>query len=89
MEISILQKLSTDSQSPKRSQGFIFIVILVPKINRIFVFLSSPSACRTSGASKNRDWANENGTIFLCNFGVTVLVLVPWGSLDFLGVPFF
>ena len=43
------------------------------------IFLSSPSACRTSGASKNRDWPDENGTIFLCSFGIT------WCS--FLGVP--
>ena len=35
-----------------------------------------------SRASKNRDWANENGTIFLCNFGITWcwFLGVPWGS---------
>ena len=49
-------------------------------------FLSSPSVSasrRTSGASKNRDWPDGNGTIFLCNFGVTWCV----GSLGFLGFP--
>ena len=29
------------------------------------LFLSSPSTCRTSGASKNRDWSCQNGVIEL------------------------
>ena len=44
----------------------------------IYHFLSSLSACRTSGASKNRDYHDKMGTIDLCNFGVT------WGILGFL-----
>ena len=41
-----------------------------PILNLRSWFLSSPSACRTSEASKNRDYQIME-TIDLCNFGVT------------------
>ena len=60
----------------------------VDKYLSIFYFndniLSSPSACRTSRASKNGQI--KMTVIDLFNFGVTSLVLIPWGSLGFLGV---
>ena len=49
-------------------------------------FLSSPSACRTSGASKNRDWPDkmlkiwDHFPLWICHY----LMLVPWGSLGVL-----
>ena len=52
-------------------------------MERYSFFLSSPSACRTSRASKNRDWRHENGTIFLCDFEI-ILLLLGLGSLGFL-----
>ena len=58
------------------------------------VFLSSPSACRTTGASKNQDWTNENGDhlsfVTLALLGVAwccmVLLGVAWYCLELLGV---
>ena len=49
------------------------------------MFLSSPSACRTSGASKNGA-SQKMGLIDLCNFGVTWFYLVFYDkfSMNFL-----
>ena len=48
--------------------------------------LSSPSACRRSGASNNWDWPNgKMGTIDLCNFGVTWCYLFLLKAKSFKG----
>ena len=52
-------------------------------------FLSSLSACRTSGASKNRDYCKNGGhfPLLLCSWVIFPkywFLGVPWGSLGFL-----
>ena len=60
---------------------------------QFWVFYSSPSACQTSGASKNRDWA-INVLIYLllrrncCYFGVSLVPWSFWGFLQFFDYSF-
>ena len=68
---AIKRQLSDSHQAVRKSWNYDFALILWR------CFLSSPSACRMSGASKNWDWPPKNGPHFLllwCN-------LAPWGFM--------
>ena len=52
------------------------------------IFLSSPSACQTSGASKNRDWPDKMGWFIKLHrtpyFGVLEVPCIPMVCIPFL-----
>ena len=64
-------KGGTQRQAISRAQSKTLLHLRVWNHIFFYSFLSSPSACWTSGDSKNRDCRMKMEEIDLCNFGVT------------------
>ena len=70
-------------KNPRKKQGwFFFSLVLVLSLSNYsnYEFLSSPSACRTSGASKNRDWP---GLTVVIDRNVLKFLGDPWAGVFF------